>query len=84
MTLVDVDEEVEKVSHDVVTVVAEPENLDVERNNATADLPSIHTDPFTKREGKTLTWTNINMTLVSRFFINFMFSTVESVSASIV
>ena len=26
-----------------------------------------HTDPFAPREGKTLTWTNVNMTLVSLF-----------------
>lgn len=28
-------------------------------------LPNRHTDPFATREGKTLVWTGINMTLVS-------------------
>lgn len=29
-------------------------------------LPSTRTDPFAKREGKTLTWTNVNMTLTAK------------------
>jgi hypothetical protein len=29
-------------------------------------LPSTKTDPFAKREGKTLTWTNVNMTLAGK------------------
>jgi hypothetical protein len=29
-------------------------------------LPSTRTDPFATREGKTLTWTNVNMTLVGK------------------
>jgi cobalamin biosynthesis protein CbiD len=29
-------------------------------------LPSTQTDPFAKREGKTLTWTNVNMTLTGK------------------
>jgi hypothetical protein len=29
-------------------------------------LPSTRTDPFAKREGKTLTWTNVNMTLTGK------------------
>ena len=50
MVLVDVDAEVEK-GVDPTPPVA-------------ISLPSIHTDPFATREGKTLTWKNINMTLV--------------------
>lgn len=56
MTLVDVDLEIEKSE-----AAAEDEPV-----LAAADLPSIHTDPFANREGKTLTWKNINMTLVSK------------------
>lgn len=33
---------------------------------ASDDLPSTRTDPFAKREGKTLTWTNVNMTLTGK------------------
>jgi hypothetical protein len=29
-------------------------------------LPSTRTDPFATREGKTFTWTNVNMTLVGK------------------
>jgi hypothetical protein len=72
MTLVDVDDELEKAADaapapEVVAVpVTEPVSVNSGRNtDVTAGLPSIHTDPFTKRDGKTLTWTNINMTLVS-------------------
>jgi hypothetical protein len=27
-------------------------------------MPDRHTDPFAQREGKTLVWRNVNMTLV--------------------
>jgi hypothetical protein len=69
MTLVDVDLEVEKSegAAEVEPVVATVK-ADHEPTQAAADLPSIHTDPFAAREGKTLTWKNINMTLVSSFF----------------
>lgn len=30
------------------------------------NLPSARTDPFAKREGKTLTWTKVNMTLTGK------------------
>jgi hypothetical protein len=35
-------------------------------NNVVDVVPGIHTDPFAYREGKTLTWKNIHMTLVCR------------------
>lgn len=69
MTLVDVDLEVEKSegAADVEPTAAAPNKSTASSTMAAADLPSIHTDPFTSREGKTLTWKNINMTLVSSF-----------------
>ena len=57
MTIVDVDLEMEKG-------VTEPPKMEPVASIDPLSLPSKHTDPFTKREGKTLTWKNINMTLV--------------------
>ena len=72
MTLVDVDLEIEKseTAAEVEPVVAAARSTVTKGSEhepavAAADLPSIHTDPFAAREGKTLTWKNINMTLVS-------------------
>lgn len=69
MTLVDVDLEIEKSegAAEVEPVVAAVKATKVSDQGA-VDLPSIHTDPFAAREGKTLTWKNINMTLVSSLF----------------
>jgi hypothetical protein len=63
MTLVDVDLEVEKgeVPPPVLSAVATP---DAALNK--------HTDPFAKREGKTLTWKNVNMTLVRWIQMSFV------------
>jgi hypothetical protein len=56
MTIVDVDAEVEKAEHGALP----PDRLQRE-----SSLRNIYTDPFAAREGKTLTWKNVNMTLVS-------------------
>jgi hypothetical protein len=61
MTLVDVDAEVGKS--------IPPPDVAPQRQ---ASLPNVHTDPFTAREGKTLTWKNINMTLVSFCFMKYV------------
>jgi hypothetical protein len=57
MTLVDVDLEVEKgqIPPPAISTVAAP---------ADSMVLNKHTDPFATREGKTLTWKNVNMTLV--------------------
>jgi hypothetical protein len=71
MTLVDVDLEIEKsegaaeLEPIAATAKSATKSSDHVSTLAAADLPSIHTDPFASREGKTLTWKNINMTLVS-------------------
>lgn len=72
MTLVDVDLEMEKSEgaaevERIAATTAKASDHAVPTMTA-ADLPSIHTDPFASREGKTLTWKNINMTLVSSGF----------------
>ena len=68
MTLVDVDLEMEKsegaVEEEPVVATIKTTTKNVPTTLTAADLPSIHTDPFAAREGKTLTWKNINMTLV--------------------
>jgi hypothetical protein len=60
MTIVDVDAEVEKAEHGAL-----PPN----RLHRESSLRNIYTDPFAAREGKTLTWRNVNMTLVSFCFV---------------
>jgi hypothetical protein len=86
MTIVDVDLEMEKIeggsaaAADAAHLEPIPAATDVNVKSMTkpsqvstlaaADLPSIHTDPFATREGKTLTWKNINMTLVCSFKVN--------------
>ena len=70
MTLVDVDLEMEKSEgaaevEPVAGGVVKSKDVPLVPKVTDADLPSIHTDPFATREGKTLTWKNINMTLVS-------------------
>lgn len=77
MTLVDVDLEVEKsegvVDQFETQVVATipstttPTTSLLEEESTPTDLPKIiyTTDPFATREGATLTWKNVNMTLVS-------------------
>lgn len=37
-----------------------------EKPKTQVDLPNIKSDPFAEREGKTLTWSNVNMTLASK------------------
>lgn len=61
--LVDVDEEVANYK-----APPQPPAPVVEKKTI-IDLPSVHTDPFAPREGKTLTWTNVNMTLVCIHFV---------------
>lgn len=40
-------------------------NEDSENSVVDLDKPHSYNDPFTPRTGKTLTWRNINMTVVS-------------------
>ena len=73
MTLVDVDLEMEKSEgaaevERIAATTSKASDHAVVPTMTAADLPSIHTDPFASREGKTLTWKNINMTLVSSGF----------------
>lgn len=57
MTIVDIDEEMEKGQEPPPVVSARAVSID-------SMALSKHTDPFATREGKTLTWKNVNMTLV--------------------
>ena len=41
-------------------------HLDLEQEENPAELPSKRTDPFAKREGKTLVWSEVNMTLAGK------------------
>jgi hypothetical protein len=47
-------------------VVNNNKNPETNDEDVEVALPSTRTDPFATREGKTFTWTNVNMTLVGK------------------
>jgi len=53
-------ESVHETENDILTGINHMTGRSVVINRS-----SLRDDPFSKRQGKTLTWTNVNMTLVS-------------------
>ena len=45
--------------------VVKDESMNSQKLNRGESVLDRHTDPFAPREGKTLVWRNVNMTLVS-------------------